>query len=125
MPKKNKTDDGTKILEDWLTFPFTNVRIGTKGWTSEWTSDIYNWKPRMYCMSCGALWSMAMKDDECNDCEESDLRMLVCRYRTITKRVPIPIVWYRPSTWSGYEIKYDGVWEYRLKESEARTGVLF
>lgn len=124
MPKKKQSDD-TKILEDWLTFPFTNVREGRSGYLNERIFGIYEWRPRMYCMSCGALWSMEMKDDDCNECEASELRMLVCRYRNIIKRILIPIVWYQPSTWSGIKIEVDGVWEYKLKESEARTGVMF
>ena len=124
MPKKKQSDD-TKILEDWLTFPFTNVRVGHGGYSNEWVSNMHEWKPRMYCTSCGALWSMEMKDSDCNECDEDTLRMLVCRYRNIIKRIPIPIIWYQPSTWSGIKIEVDGVWEYKLKESEARTGVVF
>lgn len=124
MPKKKQSDE-SRILEDWLTFPFTNVRVGRGGYSNEWVSDRQEWKPRMYCTSCGALWSMEMKDSDCNECDEDSLRMLVCRYRNIVKKIPIPIIWYQPSTWSGIKIEIDGVWEYRLKESEARIGVAF
>lgn len=132
MTKSKKTQDADvgKILEDWLTFTFTNVRVGT---TNDWSereyilncSELDRWKSRMYCLSCGALWNMETKGYECPECKDESMRMLVCRRRSVPIVKKIPIVWYQPSTWSGVVNDVEYTWEYRLKESDARTGVTY
>ena len=114
-----------KLLEDWLTFSFTNARKGQSIYYKDSVFSSETWMARMYCMSCGCLWSMELKGYGCGECGEGKMRMMVCRYRPIIKRIPITKVWYQPSTWSGVRLEESGVWEYRLKESEAMTGVLF
>jgi len=113
-----------KLLEDWLTFTFTNVRRGKDDWLWECeisNKEMYKWKPRKYCMSCGALWTMEV-DGKCPECSDRKLRTLVCRCREIKTIKSIPIVWYKPSTWKGFEEEINDVWEYRLRQSD--TGLI-
>ena len=118
------TNNDNKVLEDWLTFKFTNVHRGTSLWNDGQVQrhNMYDWRPRMYCLSCGSLWSMEIKSPRwtghCHECQETKLRMLVCRCREVKTIKTIPIVWYRYSTWKGFVEETNDVWEYRLKQSD-------
>lgn len=118
------TDDDSKLLEDWLTFTFTNVRRGKVDYAWEFIipyKQINEWKPRRYCLSCGALWTMHV-ENRCPECKERNLRTLVCRCREIKTIKKIPVIWYKPDTWKGFVDDVKDVWEYRLKQSD--TGLL-
>lgn len=119
--------EDSQILEDWLTFTFSNARRGrVRYYNSEFSTTFSDeWRPCMYCLSCGALWSMYIRGNCCVECDSKKMRMLVCRYRKLTKTIEVPYVWWKPSTWFQRTVEIDagGVWEYRLKESEARPGL--
>jgi hypothetical protein len=70
---------------------------------------------------------MEIEGDSCNECGKKQMRMLVCRYRKITKTISVKFVWWNPVTWWVFDRVIDGggVWEYRLKENEARTGITY